>query len=373
MTRLESQSGPGRPLSGTAGAPQAALSEPTVPPGSTAAADASAAPGTAREPDRTPGDTVTIVWVMASRWETVVVVPDAAKADGYTTWAIQRTQGDLARAVTTALNAARATRPSEIERRGPVDALCDLTGEIVAAFPAAEQLLVVPLGVCALLPYAAAPHNGARLVDHAAVTVAPSLAWAKAARRPRPQGPSIGVFHPGNPPLAVERDRRAFESFVRHEALVSSAASVVLDHLVEGLDIAHFTCHGSYNTLAPLESGLELADRLTLQAVLEHKSAPWLVNLSACETGVPDLQASEQAISFPTGFLLAGAAHVLATLWPVNDRHAAGINRIVYRELGDGRHPAHALRTAVLEWRDTGRRPRHPFWWAPFMHYGSPW
>jgi hypothetical protein len=45
----------------------------------------------------------------------------------------------------------------------------------------------------------------------------------------------------------------------------------------------------------------------------------------------------------------------------------------VYRELGAGRHPADALRRAVLDWRGTGRRARDTFWWAPFTHYGTPW
>ena len=126
----------------------------------------------------------------------------------------------------------------------------------------------------------------------------------------------------------------------------------------------------------------------------DHGTAPWLVNLSACETGIPDLQASEQQISFPTGFILGGAAHALAPLWPIGNVHATIANRAFYHRLIEGEHPAEALRTAINGLR-CGRVPAtswargpvaavqqpgirsidftHPFWWAPLTHYGSPW
>jgi hypothetical protein len=94
-----------------------------------------------------------------------------------------------------------------------------------------------------------------------------------------------------------------------------------------------------------------VAVKLHVRAVLDHRHAPWLTNLSACETGVPDLQALEQLVSFPTGFLLGGAAHVFATLWPVGNIAATTLNGHVYQLLADGTHPAHALRQAIQHLR----------------------
>jgi CHAT domain-containing protein len=138
--------------------------------------------------------------------------------------------------------------------------------------------------------------------------------------------------------------------------------------------IGHFSCHGAYDPLRPLDSRLALRTPLTLRMLLEAERAPWLTNLSACETGIPDLQAVEQSLSFPTAFLLAGASHVLATLWPVGNAAATTVNRAVYTLVNRGAHPAEALRAAVLQLRgarrgDAGRA----FRWAAFAHYGSPW
>jgi CHAT domain-containing protein len=52
--------------------------------------------------------------------------------------------------------------------------------------------------------------------------------------------------------------------------------------------------------------------------------APRLVALSACETGLHDINRSpEEFIGLPAAFLQLGATGVLATLWPVNDASAA--------------------------------------------------
>jgi CHAT domain-containing protein len=166
---------------------------------------------------------------------------------------------------------------------------------------------------------------------------------------------------------------------------------VYLSSLQPDTLVAHFSCHGGYDNVRPLSSGLELRDRLTLQAVLDHPHAAWLVNLSACETGVPDLTRSEQMISLPVGFLLGGAAHVIATLWSVGNDQATEYNRRFYQRLLAGERPALAHRGTINELRaastskptkartlvvvDQSPLPMldHPFWWAGFTHYGSPW
>jgi CHAT domain-containing protein len=48
-------------------------------------------------------------------------------------------------------------------------------------------------------------------------------------------------------------------------------------------------------------------------------SAATLVVVSACQTGAPDVAAPDEAISWPTAFLLAGVPTVVAAQWPVDD------------------------------------------------------
>ena len=217
------------------------------------------------------------------------------------------------------------------------------------------------------------------------------------------------MFHPGTPPLDLRADRCQFDDLTGAEILDRPTAEDVLAALQPGLDIGHFSCHGSYNALRPFASHLALETDLQLSAVLAHRHAPWLTNLSACETGIPDLQALEQLISFPTGFLLAGSAHMIATLWPVDNAAATTVNGHVYHDLVEQVHPAVAFREAVGHLRRAASTPEasimessasevdaralgedddqrvsprhgleclprdHPLWWAPFVHYGSPW
>jgi len=82
-----------------------------------------------------------------------------------------------------------------------------------------------------------------------------------------------------------------------------------------------FSCHGSFNTNDPLQSGLELADgTLTLEEIIRYfnLSECSLVTLSACETGQVQLDNTDEYISLTSGFLLAGCPSLYVTLWSVN-------------------------------------------------------
>jgi CHAT domain-containing protein len=115
-----------------------------------------------------------------------------------------------------------------------------------------------------------------------------------------------------------------------------------------------FSCHGNFDWDDPRQSGLRLAggEALTLDALLAAHGLgnPRLVALSACETGLSDINRSpEEFIGLPTGFLQLGAAGVLATLWPVNDASAALlVSRFFRYHVADRMPPAEALKSAQL-------------------------
>ena len=197
--------------------------------------------------------------------------------------------------------------------------------------------------------------------------------------------------------LDLDGDIKQFQdAFADAEILEDSPVpNAVLQRLETKPHIGHFSCHGTYNHLAPLQSSLTLAEPLTLQTIIEHHQSSWLVNLSACETGIPDLSRTEQSVSFPTSFLMAGSAHVHATLWSAGNTHATEYNRHLYTQINKGDDPALAHQRAINELRNnppdiplspsgrlsvsTEQRPvhnvaetDHPFWWAPYNHYGAP-
>jgi CHAT domain-containing protein len=129
----------------------------------------------------------------------------------------------------------------------------------------------------------------------------------------------------------------------------------------------HFSCHGSFNPNNPLESALILAEKepLTLSEIFElNLKKSRLVVLSACETGMIDLQSlSDEYIGLPSGFLFAGSQNVVSSLWTVNDLSTAFLMIKFYQILLDPTQQvsvAIALKTAQ-NWLRTLNREKFIF------------
>ncbi len=104
----------------------------------------------------------------------------------------------------------------------------------------------------------------------------------------------------------------------------NATKNIILPHLKSSDNHCHhFSCHGGFNPANPLESALFLANKqpLTLGEIFELRlNKCRLVTLSACETGLIDLNSiSDEYIGLPSGFLFAGSPSVVSSLWTVND------------------------------------------------------
>jgi CHAT domain-containing protein len=79
----------------------------------------------------------------------------------------------------------------------------------------------------------------------------------------------------------------------------------------------------------------------------------------------------EGLVGLTRGFMYAGAARVVVSLWAVSDRGTSELMARFYRNLlNKGERPAEALRAAQLElWR--GSRWQAPYYWAPFVLQGE--
>jgi CHAT domain-containing protein/tetratricopeptide (TPR) repeat protein len=129
----------------------------------------------------------------------------------------------------------------------------------------------------------------------------------------------------------------------------------------------HFSCHGRFNPNNPLESALILADKepFTLSEIFElNLKKSRLVVLSACETGMIDLQSlSDEYIGLPSGFLFAGSQNVVSSLWTVDDLSTAFLMMKFYQILLDPTQQvsvAIALKTAQ-NWLTTLNREKFIF------------
>jgi CHAT domain-containing protein/tetratricopeptide (TPR) repeat protein len=145
--------------------------------------------------------------------------------------------------------------------------------------------------------------------------------------------------------------------------------------------IVHIATHGIINSKQPEQSGivLSLFDQqgrsqngfLRLHEIYSLKLPADLVVLSACSTGLGKDVKGEGLIGLTRGFMYAGAAGVVASLWKVDDEATAELMRHFYAALfKKGMTPAAALRDAQLE---LSRQPRwqSPYYWAGFVIQGQ--
>ena len=164
----------------------------------------------------------------------------------------------------------------------------------------------------------------------------------------------------------------------RAEILPDPTRQTVLDRLPAHA-LVHFACHGYANWTDPGASMLILpGDRaapLTVADISALRLTGSLAYLSACDTTVTSPNLADEAIHITGAFHLAGYAHVIGTLWPVDDTTARDLACDIYRQLTrDGSTPpdtgnaAHALHHATRTLRE--QHPDKPALWAAHTHTG---
>jgi len=144
----------------------------------------------------------------------------------------------------------------------------------------------------------------------------------------------------------------------------------------------HFATHGLFNEKQPSLSGLALSlfdeqkreqnGLLRLDDVYNHlKLSADLVTLSACQTALGKDVRGEGLVGLTRGFMYAGAARVVASLWKVEDEGTKELMIRFYRGMLKQRlRPAAALRQAQISML---RQPawRSPYYWSAFVLQGE--
>jgi CHAT domain-containing protein len=263
----------------------------------------------------------------------------------------------------------------------------DVLGPILARAPADASLVIVPDEPYSRLPWAALPDpsSGDVLVARRAVSVAPSAAMAVATDPVGAQRADALVVAAGDadselPVLAGARaEARAISALYTGGVFadgVGASASAVLQQLPK-FTVVHLAAHAVNNAAYPLlsrlvlypdaqhDGGLRVADLLRGPRLAPAS----VVVLAACTTAGTVSRRGEGAVGLAWGFLAAGAASVVATLWDVDDRAVAPLFVDFHRRLASGGRPADALRAAQLAARDRGE-PAHV--WAAVQVVGQP-
>ncbi len=217
-------------------------------------------------------------------------------------------------------------------------------------------------------------------------------------------GGGAAVAGAGRPPAAPagtsrggELDRFGRLRFSRREALAIAALAppgavateldftanreAVLSGRLRDYRYVHFATHGTFDSMRPELSALVLSrvgpdggpreGFLRLRDIYGLDLNADLVVLSGCRTALGKEIRGEGLLGLTRGFLYAGAARVVASLWWVDDRATAELMTRFYRGLwSGGLTPAAALRQARLAIA-AERRFRDPYYWGAFLLQGD--
>jgi len=249
-----------------------------------------------------------------------------------------------------------------------------------------KAVVLIATGLLGLFPFHAAPFDLDRkisttLLDEFEVSYAPSASSLRSSQESLALlgTPELSILAVGNPlplpesykplefaQLEVETiSQRLFRQVILLEG--TEATRELVEKNLDEAFYLHFACHGEFNPVNPLASGLILSDgkQLNLNDILEklrlHQPTR-LVVLSACKTALIDFsKLPEEAIGLPAGFMQAGTIGVIGTLWPVDDLSTTLLMAQFYEyhlkghpEMGGKPlSPSDALRRAQLWLRDT--------------------
>ena len=264
---------------------------------------------------------------------------------------------------------ARLTARTQL-RMGRLHAL--VWAPLAVALRHCRQVLVVPHAQLGLLPFAALHDGECFLAQRCELGVAPSarLALRGLLRRPVRPRQAVVLGESSRLPHAAREAHFVAGLFPQGRAFVGAQATLdTLRAQAGSADVLHLACHGQFRSDNPMFSALHLHDgALTVELAEALNLRPGIVVLSACETGLAELGSGDEMVGLVRAFLVAGAARVLASLWPVDDEVTAAFMASFYAALCRGQPPAAALQSAQTE---VMRQHPHPFYWAAFTLHGG--
>lgn len=254
--------------------------------------------------------------------------------------------------------------------------------------PTGATLAIIPDGPLRSVPFAMLQGSDGRfLVERAAVSVAPALAYSQPGRdapeeRMRIVAASLakrvslpaGNFAPLNGTLSEAKIAAANG---KPGTLVPDFTRASLVKAMEGqdVDILHLATHAAFNgrsDRAFIVANGEVIRLSELRDILAGSGSRGelidLLVLSACETAVGDDEAS---MGLAGAAVQAGALSAIASLWQVDDAGTSQLMQHLYGNLRDGKTRAQALREAQLAMLRGGGALADPFIWSAFTLLGA--
>ena len=297
---------------------------------------------------------------------------------------------DLAARASGARDRAQAFAGLQENCLGLLQRLYDLLLRPVAsALESCEHLTIVPYGMLHYLPFHCLFDGVQFVVERLDVSYLPSASLmeichqrgqrAEVNRISLKKSLVMGLSDGGRLAFAVQEAEAVAQQLGAPGILNQDATTTLLQEAGANSPIVHIAAHGLFRLDAPNFSHIKLADRQlsTIEVFNLDLSSCTLVTLSACETGRAIVGGVDEVIGLGRGFLYAGAASLMPTLWKVDDASSAELMEMYYQALLSDYGKAAALagaqraflvraRTSIISYRV------HPYFWAGFHLIGDP-
>lgn len=272
---------------------------------------------------------------------------------------------------------------------GLLHRLYDLLFKPVArALAESEHVIIVPYGILHYLPFHCLYDGTQFTIERSNISYLPSATSLDICRQ-RGQRLAVGRI-PFNHSLVLGQTDHGRLPYAAREAesvarilgtrpwLDQGATSALLRQAGARSPVVHIAAHGQFRLDAPNFSHIKLADgpMSTIDVFNLDLSSCSLVTLSACETGRAVVGGVDEVIGLGRGFLYAGAASLLPTLWKVDDASSAELMEMFYQALLGEYSKAEALagaQRAFLARARASKQPYriHPYYWAAFHLIGD--
>jgi hypothetical protein len=257
------------------------------------------------------------------------------------------------------------------------------------ALSACEHVIIVPYGMLHYVPFHCLFNGTNFVIEQVNVSYLPAAALLDICRQrgrhiaarliPLSNALVLGLSDHGRLPFAVREAEIVAKQLGARAMIDNAATSTLLWKFGEQIPILHIAAHGMFRLDAPNFSHIKLADGQlsTIEVFNLNLSSCSLVTLSACETGRAVIGGVDEVIGLGRGFLYAGAASLLPTLWKVDDASSAELMGTFYQALLGECSKAAALagtqRTFIARVRSSKQSYRlHPYFWAAFHLIGDP-
>lgn len=239
----------------------------------------------------------------------------------------------------------------------------------VADLARGKRLTFIPFGLLHNVPFQALFDGARYLLESHDIAQVPSARLLKlcADRSPRRYERAVIFGAVDEVAPQITEEIRAIGAMFPESSCFTGTAAIAqsLQANAPTSEILHIASHAVFRQDNPMFSAFRLADRwLNFYDICGLKLPASLVVLSGCSTGASRIYAGDEIMGLARGFLAAGAAALIVSLWAVSDQTTAELMTAFYQKLRAGATIRAALRAAALEIKS---RHEHPYYWAPFI------